>query len=277
MFSSEPVTVSAKFAPQPLGNFCVPPPRAVLMGAGPPCCTWVIMLAAPPAAAMTYVKPSSGLEPSVYGGGGSPSSRSLLDCPSLVSRGSAALVSATTVDAPAEPSVSSNGGAGGSRGAVAVSDWDAPLSVTSALYGSVSEGLGKYRAGKLCEWKGGGDSAEAEDGSSRRCSVCCACACACESRRKWESTSVLRMPRLAARREGVECNEESSDESTLASGVVFAAARLTSIETATGWQQAQRCFVTGQALRHAGWRWRLLCRGVVRTLYWGRSQWNPHV
>lgn len=192
------------------------------------------MLAPPPAAAMTYVKPSSGLEPSVYGGGGSPSSRSLLDWPSLVSRDSAALVSATTVEAPGEPSVSSNGGAGGSRGAVAVSDSDAQLAVTSALYGSASQGLGKYRAGKLWEWKGGGDSGDAEDGSSRRSSVCCACtgagagagACACEPSRKCESTSVLKMPRGAGRREGVECKEEASSESTLAGGVVFAAEAL---------------------------------------------------
>lgn len=68
------------------------------------------MLAAPPAAAMTYVNPSSGLEPSVYGGGGSPSSKSLLDWPCFVSRGSAALVSATTVEG--DPKDSSNGGAG---------------------------------------------------------------------------------------------------------------------------------------------------------------------
>lgn len=55
------------------------------------------MLAAPPAAAMTYVKESSGLEPSVYGGGGSPSSAALLDGSPLLSDGSAALVSFSTV------------------------------------------------------------------------------------------------------------------------------------------------------------------------------------
>lgn len=33
-----------------------------------------MILEAPPAAAMTYVKESIGLDPSVYGGGGSPSS-----------------------------------------------------------------------------------------------------------------------------------------------------------------------------------------------------------
>jgi hypothetical protein len=53
------------------------------------------MLAGPPADAITYVKESSGLKPSLYGGGGSPSSISLLLEPSLVSRGRAALVSAT--------------------------------------------------------------------------------------------------------------------------------------------------------------------------------------
>lgn len=55
-----------------------------------------MILAGPPADAMTYVNESNGLEPSLYGGGGSPSSISLEDEPSLVSRGNAALVSATT-------------------------------------------------------------------------------------------------------------------------------------------------------------------------------------
>ena len=55
------------------------------------------MLAAPPAAAMTYVKESRGLEPSVYGGGGSPSSAALFDGSPLLSDGSAALVSCSTV------------------------------------------------------------------------------------------------------------------------------------------------------------------------------------
>jgi hypothetical protein len=57
------------------------------------------MLAGPPADAITYVNESSGLKPSLYGGGGSPSSMSLLLEPSLVSRGRAALVSATAVAA----------------------------------------------------------------------------------------------------------------------------------------------------------------------------------
>lgn len=87
------------------------------------------MLAAPPAAAMTYVNPSSGLEPSVYGGGGSPSSKSLLDCPGLVSRGSAALVSATTVEGDPGDSHSSNGGAG----AYATSESDAQAVATREM------------------------------------------------------------------------------------------------------------------------------------------------
>jgi len=60
-----------------------------------------MILAGPPAVAITYEKDSRGLSPSLYGGGGSPSSRSLLDEPSLslVSRGSAALVSATASEA----------------------------------------------------------------------------------------------------------------------------------------------------------------------------------
>lgn len=58
-----------------------------------------MILAGPPAVAMTYVNDSSGLDPSLYGGGGSLSSRSLLLDPSLVSRGRAALVSATAAAA----------------------------------------------------------------------------------------------------------------------------------------------------------------------------------
>lgn len=67
------------------------------------------MLAAPPAAAITYVNESSGLEPSVYGGGGSESSAFLLDSP-LLSAGSAALVSASTLAVPA--TAASAGGTG---------------------------------------------------------------------------------------------------------------------------------------------------------------------
>jgi hypothetical protein len=47
-----------------------------------------MMLAAPPAAAITYVNDSSGLDPSVYGGGGSPSSTPLLDSASSSARAS---------------------------------------------------------------------------------------------------------------------------------------------------------------------------------------------
>lgn len=71
-----------------------------------------MMLAAPPAAAMTYGNPSSGLEPSVYGGGGSPLSSLLEEASlSLVSLGSAALVSATTLEIDDEDG-SSKAGAG---------------------------------------------------------------------------------------------------------------------------------------------------------------------
>lgn len=69
-------------------------PPSVLTGGPPVCCTCVMILAAPPAAAITYVNDSRGLDPSVYGGGGSPSSTLLLDDSPLVSCGSAALVSA---------------------------------------------------------------------------------------------------------------------------------------------------------------------------------------
>lgn len=79
------------------------------------------------------MKLASGLEPSLYGGGGSPSSKSLLEEPSLsfVSRGSAAFVSATTVsEAAAELLLPGRGGrdekagscstGGGSLGSVCV-------------------------------------------------------------------------------------------------------------------------------------------------------------
>lgn len=189
------------------------------MGAGPACCTCVRMLAAPPAAAMTYVKPSSGLEPSVYGGGGSPSSRSLLDVPLLVSRGSAALVSATTVEGAACCcSVSGNGNGGaGPAGAVAVRGAVAHAVVRG--YGCSGDGSGKYCAGKPCEENGGGlSAAEVEDGSrSRSRSCCCSCgrscaststsataaaAAAAASRWKHESTSTLERG-ARPRREGV--------------------------------------------------------------------------
>ena len=146
------------------------------MGAGPPCCTCVIML---PAAAMTYVKPSNGLEPSVYGGGGSPSSRSLLAWLSLVSLGSAALVSTRTELAEASraagvvgvaDSDSSNGGAGPEGGgARTVSECDASDAVTRVEYGSSGEGAGKYLEGKLWAEKGGGDSVAEDELSWRAC------------------------------------------------------------------------------------------------------------
>ena len=77
-----------------------------------------MILAAPPAAAMTYVNDSRGLDPSVYGGGGS-SSDPLPDGSPLFSPGNAAFVSATTEGAAgaiAEVGRSSNGGAGANAG-----------------------------------------------------------------------------------------------------------------------------------------------------------------
>lgn len=65
------------------------------------------MLAAPPAAAIKYVNESSGLDPSVYGGGGSPSSVTLLEASPLLSDGRAALVSAST---QVEPEFALTGG-----------------------------------------------------------------------------------------------------------------------------------------------------------------------
>jgi hypothetical protein len=78
------------------------------------------MLAGPPAVAMTYVKLGKGLEPSLYGGGGSPSSKSLLEL-SFVSLGSAALVSATTLSAaPAELLLPGRGGSEENAGSCSV-------------------------------------------------------------------------------------------------------------------------------------------------------------
>jgi hypothetical protein len=96
-----------------------------------------MMLAGPPAVAMTYVNESSGLDPSLYGGGGSPSSISLLLEPSFVSRGRAALVSATAA-AAAEDDDSVKGGAGAKAGR----DSQALL-VTTALFGSLEVSGGK--------------------------------------------------------------------------------------------------------------------------------------
>jgi hypothetical protein len=104
------------------------------------CCdTCVMMLAGPPADAMTYVNDSSGLYPSLYGGGGSPSSMSLLLDPSFVSRGSAALVSA---DAVAEDDDSVKGGAGVNAGGESLSSSSRSLLGTSLLCSG-----GKYKGG----------------------------------------------------------------------------------------------------------------------------------
>lgn len=113
----------------------VPPIPLVLMGAIPagPCWTWVMTLAAPPATAMTYVKPSRGEPPSVYGGGGSPSSSSLLHSGAcLVSRGSAALVSATTRLAPPDGEAEDSSNVGGAEAQVAKAESAAAHSVARA-------------------------------------------------------------------------------------------------------------------------------------------------
>lgn len=72
-----------------------------------------MILAAPPVAAITYVNESSGLEPSVYGGGGSPSSVALFEASPLLSDGRAALVSASTL---VGPRFASTGGPGQKAG-----------------------------------------------------------------------------------------------------------------------------------------------------------------
>lgn len=104
-----------------------------------------MILEAPPAAAMTYVKESIGLDPSVYGGGGSPSSGDFPeDFPSW-SRERDALVSATIDDDGSGWGYSSSRGGGGpSTGR----DGE-PDSETLGRLGSVAEG-------KKREEKGGG-------------------------------------------------------------------------------------------------------------------------
>jgi hypothetical protein len=159
----------------------------------------------------------------VYGGGGSPSSKSLLPWPSLVSLGSAALVSTRTELAAASraPGVvgvaasdSSKGGAGPEGGgASAVSECDASDWVTSSQYGSCDDGAGKYLEGKLWAEKGGGDSV-AEDLLSWRAVA------RTFSRPECESTSSLGAGVGACpRRDGVVCTEEVS-ESTVSVGLL---------------------------------------------------------
>ena len=93
------------------------------------------------------MKPSSGLEPSVYGGGGSPSSRFLLESP-LSSWGSAALTSASAVEGRFEGF--SKGGAGAKAGSVYGSG-----SVTIALACAAAAELGEL-GGKYKDENGGG-------------------------------------------------------------------------------------------------------------------------
>lgn len=96
----------------------------MFIGGPPLCCdTWVMMLAGPPADAMTYVNDSSGLYPSLYGGGGSPSSMSLLLEPSLVSRGSAALVSAKAHAGVEDDDSVKGGAAAKAGGGESLSSW----------------------------------------------------------------------------------------------------------------------------------------------------------
>ena len=138
-------------------------PARVLPGLPPPpCCTCVIKLAGPPAAAMTYVNESSGLEPSVYGGGGSPSSSPLPEDWPLVSEGRAALVSASTL-VVARAAAGSIGGAGQNAGGGEESG-----SVMDA-----STRSGEVAVGKKSEEKGGGGSELVVDaaGAPDSCSV----------------------------------------------------------------------------------------------------------
>lgn len=118
------------------------------------------MLAAPPAAAITYVNESSGLDPSVYGGGGSPSSRPLLEHSPFVSGGSAALVSASAALGIGAADVygASKDGVGAKAGRLVES-----VSVIDVLIRLTASWGGKYR-----DENGGGpgeEGAEEEDGA----------------------------------------------------------------------------------------------------------------
>ncbi len=93
------------------------------------------------------MKESSGLDPSVYGGGGSPSSTPLLDDSALQSRGRAAFVSASTFLLEAE--VAPNGGAGEKAGGGEESGSVTVTSIRSALFVE-----GKYKEEKA---GGGGE------------------------------------------------------------------------------------------------------------------------
>lgn len=114
-----------------------------------------MMLAGPPAAAITYVKESSGLDPSEYGGGGSHSSAPLFDDSPLVSVGSAAFVSVSVLDVT-DP-VSSRGVVGENAGG------GCDGSAMQAFNRSGGEAGRKYR-----EEKGGGAAEREveEDGES---------------------------------------------------------------------------------------------------------------
>ena len=87
----------------------------------------MIILAAPPAAAIIYVKDCNGLDPSLYGGGGSLSSDFLPALSSLLSRGRLAFVSATTLEVTDDEDGCASGGdadvkaGGGSEGGPSVS------------------------------------------------------------------------------------------------------------------------------------------------------------
>mgnify|MGYP007098512517 CR=1 FL=1 len=94
-------------------------PPNVLIGGPPVCCTCVMMLDAPPAAAITYVNDSMGLDPSVYGGGGSPSSTDFPDDSGFWSWEKEALVSATKDEEGLGSRDSSSGGRGTETGAEA--------------------------------------------------------------------------------------------------------------------------------------------------------------
>lgn len=120
------------------------------------------MLAAPPAAAITYVKESSGLDPSVYGGGGSPSSALLLGHSPFLSAGSAALVSTSAELGAVDENVF--GGSNGGVGAKAGSETESVSVIDVFMRSKVFWG-GKYRDENGGGRGGGG--AEEDDGAKK--------------------------------------------------------------------------------------------------------------
>ncbi len=100
------------------------------------------------------MKESSGLDPSVYGGGGSPSSTPLLDDSPLQSRGRAAFVSASTflLEAEVAPIRGAEGKAGGGEesGSVTVTSMQSALFVEGKYREEKAGGGGELGVDEAC-------------------------------------------------------------------------------------------------------------------------------